>query len=131
MAADDNNNNNGSLDLSSFKEQFDKILLSKFAPYKKPRNNYHHLINCFAVILEKKRGGDATCDLEVKWKDLKRREFPQEEVQGLIKKAYKRVTNQPKIFTFFTSNNEGQSSATSEIAGPSVTSDVVPTTEIG
>ena len=66
MAADDI----GSLDLSRFKEQLDKILLSSFAPYKKPRNNYHHLINCLAVDLEKKRGGDATCVLEVKWKDL-------------------------------------------------------------
>ena len=124
MAAD-NNNNNGSLDLTSFKEQFEIILLSKSAPYKRPKNRYQHSINCLAVIREEKRYD--------KYEDLKRREFPQDEIQDLIERAFEKVTKetQPKISTFFPSVSEGHSSATSENAGPSVSSDVVHKTKIG
>ena len=123
MAADDDG---GTLDLSRFKEQLGKVLLSSFAPYKKPRNNYHHLINCLAVDLEKKRGVGNTCDLEVKWKDLKKREFPEDEILDLIERAVKKVSKlrQSKIVNFFTSTaSEGQSSVISDTSSPLVCSD--------
>ena len=111
--------------MSSFKQQFEIILLSKSAPYKRPKNRYQHLINCLAVIQEENRYD--------KYEDLKRREFPQDEIQDLIERAFEKVTKetQPKISTFFPSISEGHSSATSENAGPSVSSDVVHKTKIG
>ena len=108
------------LDLNRYEKELNQVLMSSFVPYKNPKNSYHHLINCFAVDLGQKRGGDATCKLEVKWKDLKSRDFPKDEMVQLIERAAKKVSTakQTKISNFFTSKSKIESSASAQSEPP-------------
>ena len=62
----------------------------------------------------------ATCKLEVKWKDLKSRDFPKDETVQLIERAAKKVSTskQTKISNFFTSKSKIESSASAQSEPP-------------
>ena len=91
--------------LDLYEKELAELPTSVFAPYKKTKNLYENLLNCLAVDLEIKRGGDASkCRLEEKWKDFKVNKFPREEMEEVIKRAFKKIrsSKQTKIFNLFT-----------------------------
>ena len=109
-------------DPTPFQTVLTKILVSQFVPYRNPKSLYHHVINCLAVDLEKKRdsgssGVSSLCSLEIEWKSLKERGFPRQEITELILRASRKVKvqKQTQINDFFSSPKASSSSSKSTV----------------
>ena len=95
--------------LEKFSSSFEKIKESQFCVYKNASNLYENLVNTLAVArkLTRKAGlHSELCEIEVTYKDLKAKDFPEDLIRVEVLKACSNIPSksrpvQKKISNFF------------------------------
>ena len=91
-----------------FKNDFEAVLRSEYAPYKRPSNLDENLINVIGASMKSKRRGQTSnwkCPLETEYQRLKEKGFPVSDVKVKVAKALAQLkceeNKQASIKNFF------------------------------